>query len=116
MNVANLFANLPESDAEIFEVLAQKDGVKIERIISSGQSTPEGEWYDQETHEWVVLLEGSARLRFEKDDRAVEMTRGDHVFIEAHERHRVEWTAPDTKSVWLAVHFEPGKSEESQNS
>jgi cupin 2 domain-containing protein len=105
VSVDNLFHNLPDADDEVLDVLCHTNGVKIERIVSSGQSTPVGDWYDQETHEWVVLLEGRARLRFEDGDRIVEMTKGDHVFIAAHEKHRVEWTDPGVKSVWLAVHF-----------
>ena len=105
MEIENLFENLPDRGEEIFELLLQSSDLRIERIVSSGQTTSEGEWYDQERHEWVALLKGRARLRFEQDDEVLEMAAGDHILIPAHTRHRVEWTDPSTKSVWLAVHF-----------
>ena len=105
MELNNLFNSLPDAAEEIFDVLCETDCVKIERIVSCGQATPQGEWYDQNRHEWVVLLSGRARLRFQAGDRMVEMKSGDHLLIPAHARHRVEWTDPDAKSVWLAVHF-----------
>jgi cupin 2 domain-containing protein len=90
---------------EISETLLETETFKLERIISSGQVTPEGEWYDQDTNEWVILLSGSARLLFEDDDQVLVMNAGDYVHIEPHQRHRVEWTEPDQKTVWLALHF-----------
>jgi len=65
---------------------------------------PEGFWYDQDQHEWVVVLKGSARMRFE--DNEVEMKPGDFVNIPAHKRHRVDWTTPDEPTIWLAVHYQ----------
>ncbi len=84
-------------------MLAQSEHVRIERIVSRGHVTPPGEWYDQDTHEWVVLLTGSATLTFE--DRSETLAAGDHVLIPAHRRHRVEWTDPAQPTVWLAVHY-----------
>ncbi len=81
------------------------DRVRIERIVSLGHETPAGTWYDQETHEWVVLLSGRARLRFDDPPEIVVLAPGDHVHIPAHRRHRVEWTDPAEPSVWLAVHY-----------
>lgn len=100
----NLF-KLPESlpREEIFEPLIPDRGVLIERIVSTGQSTPEGEWYDQERDEWVVLLRGGAILAFE-DGRMFRLGPGDYVFIPAHERHRVEHTNSRYPCIWLAVH------------
>jgi cupin 2 domain-containing protein len=60
-------------------------------------------WYDEDQHEWVVVLKGAARLRFE--DEPVEMKPGDFVNIPAHRKHRVEWTTPDEPTVWLAVFY-----------
>jgi cupin 2 domain-containing protein len=101
---ANLFANLPStSPAELFTTLLESPGVRIERIISYGQASPEGFWYDQDQDEWVIVLQGAARLEFE--DRTVEMNRGDHLHIRAREKHRVAWTTPDEPTIWLAVHF-----------
>jgi cupin 2 domain-containing protein len=103
---ANLLAGLasPSRDEQI-TALVEAAGVRIERIVSHAHSSPEGFWYDQDRHEWVVLLTGAARLRFEGDERPVEMGPGDWVHIPAHKRHRVDWTTPDGPTVWLAVHY-----------
>lgn len=103
IEVANIF-KLPElaGNTEFAELLAEGDA-KIERIISSGQTTPADEWYDQDSDEWVVLLDGEARLLFE---RAGEITlkKGDYLLIKAHERHRVTYTSNQPMCIWLAVH------------
>jgi len=90
---------------EAIDVIATGRAVRIERIVSHGQASPPGYWYDQEEHEWVMLLEGGATLRFEDGDRLLRLAPGMHVHIPAHARHRVEWTAPDRRSVWLAVFY-----------
>lgn len=104
--IRNLFrdasVSLPD---ELVETLAASDGVRIERIVSHGQASPPGFWYDQPRDEFVVLLAGSARLLFEGDEVPVELGPGDYLVIPAHRRHRVEWTTPDEPSVWLAVHY-----------
>jgi cupin 2 domain-containing protein len=104
--VGNLFRELPsELPNELVEALAGSALVRVERIVSLGHASPEGFWYDQDRDEFVALLSGAARLRFEGDDRPVEMRPGDWLAIPARRRHRVEWTDPATPSVWLAVHF-----------
>jgi cupin 2 domain-containing protein len=101
----NLLSDIPVAlPDELLETLVDAESVRIERIVSHGHTSPEGFWYDQERHEWVLLLKGAARLRFEGDERPVEMKPGDFVNIPAHKRHRVEWTTPDEPTVWLAVH------------
>jgi cupin 2 domain-containing protein len=103
--VANLFAPIPPHiTEEIFQVLLETKNFRLERIVSSGQATPPGEWYDQDTHEWVVLLAGSACLRFEDEPDRV-LLPGDHLLIPAHRRHRVEWTDTTAPTVWLALHY-----------
>ena len=97
--LADLPANLPD---ELFTILLEAANVRIERIVSLGHSSPEGFWFDQDQHEWVVLLKGAAKLEFE--DGIVQMRPGDIVNIPAHKKHRVEWTTPDEPTVWLAVH------------
>ncbi len=67
--------------------------------------SPEDFWYDQEQHEWVVVLKGAAKLRFDGDDEPLEMKPGDFINIPPHKRQRVEWTTPDEPIVWLAVHY-----------
>jgi len=103
-NTTNLFADLPgHLPNEFFTTLLTANNVRIERIVSHGQSSPEGFWYDQKQHEWALVLRGIARLRFE--DGVVELRPGDFVNIPAHKKHRVEWTTPDEPTVWLAVHY-----------
>jgi cupin 2 domain-containing protein len=103
----NLFEPHPAPcDEEHVDVLAQGSAFRFERIVSMGHATPPGQWYDQSRDEWVVLLSGSARLRFEDDAEAVAMRPGDWVRIAAHRRHRVEETDATAPSVWLALHFD----------
>lgn len=100
----NLFSATPGAwPEEIVEELARGAQARIERIISQGHASPPGFWYDQELAEWVVVLQGAARIRFE--DRELELRPGDYLNIAAHEKHRVEWTASDTPTIWLAVHY-----------
>jgi cupin 2 domain-containing protein len=102
----NLFADIPANiPEEIFQVLLETGDFRLERIISPGQATPPGEWYDQETPEWVVLLAGGAGLRFEDEAEPRVLTPGDYLLIPAHRRHRVEWTDPARPTVWLALHY-----------
>jgi cupin 2 domain-containing protein len=96
----NILADIPE---ELTTILQEGHGVRIERIVSQGHSSPAGFWYDQPESEWVLVLKGAARLEFE--DRVVEMSPGDYVYIQAHQKHRVAWTTPDEPTVWLAVHY-----------
>ncbi len=104
--MANLFDSIPsEISSELFEVLLQSKNFQLERIVSAGQATPPGEWYDQEAHEWVVLLSGAAKLRFEDEPEPRRLNPGDYLLIPAHRRHRVEWTDPTQASVWLALHY-----------
>lgn len=101
----NLFAKLtPPASEERFEALLETDGVTLERIVSTGQATPPGDWYDQPLAEWVVLLKGAAGLRFEDETEVRELRPGDYVLIPAHARHRVEWTSETEPTVWLALH------------
>jgi cupin 2 domain-containing protein len=89
---------------EVLEVLLDRPGARIERIVSAGQSSPAGEWYDQPADEWVLLLTGRATLRF-SDEALVELAAGDWLLIPAHARHRVEATSEDPPCVWLALHL-----------
>jgi cupin 2 domain-containing protein len=101
----NLFDNIPrQADEELFTELLSSKGVRIERIVSTGQSTPPGEPYNQEHDEWVLLVSGSAGLWIEGDGER-ELRPGDYVFIPAHRSHRVTWTAKAAPTIWLAVHL-----------
>jgi cupin 2 domain-containing protein len=102
----NIFSKIPYfMQDEISETLLKTDDFRLERIISSGQATPFGEWFDQDSNEWVVLLSGSAGLLFEGEEEVRSMHPGDYIHIPAHQRHRVEWTDPGQKTVWLALHY-----------
>ena len=103
----NLFENIPENaPKELVTELLNAEGVRIERIISFGQRSPDGFWYDQKENEWVLLLEGSATLRFEEGDPA-HLKPGDYLNIPAGKRHRVEKTAENCRTVWLAIFYPP---------
>lgn len=105
----NLYALVPvaEASGERVEVLRRTSCMTLERIVSFSQATPPGQWYDQAWDEWVVLLQGSAGLRLEGDDEAIELMAGDFVMLPAHLRHRVDWTDPQVPTVWLALHHAP---------
>lgn len=104
--MTNIFADIPAAlPEELIETLKETVNVRIERIVSLGHASPPGFWYDQPQHEWVILLQGAARLRIEGEEQAVEMTPGSFVDIPAHKRHRVEWTDPVQVTVWLAVFY-----------
>jgi len=102
----NIFADLPASlPEEATTVLASYPGAVVERIVSTGQASPPGFWYDQDWTEWVILLQGGAGLLIEGEAAPRRLGPGDHVELPAHMRHRVEWTDPDRPTVWLAVHW-----------
>lgn len=107
INLFDLPSPLPAE--ELFEPLLPDRGVLIERIISTGQVTPEGVWYDQDRDEWVALLQGKATLLFE-DGQSTDLRPGDCLLIPAHTRHRVTHTSADPPCIWLAVHANMGVS------
>ena len=94
-----------EGGGEFVEPLAGAGRTWVERIVSHGEASPAGFWYDQDDHEFVAVLQGATRLRFEGPDEEVTMGPGDQLTIAAHRRHRVEWTTPDGPTVWLVVFF-----------
>lgn len=106
---ANLYDDLiPNPGAEQFVDLLSRPGLRIERIVSSGQTSAPGFWYDQPQAEWVLLLQGEASIRFEDESAPRLLRAGDFLDIVAHRRHRVESTAADT--LWLAVHYDQRES------
>lgn len=101
----NIFDQWPtDTDHEAFTDLLTHPEVRIERIISHGHITPEGTWYDQTDNEWVIVIEGEAKLAFD-DGTTTHLKKGDHCYIPAHRKHRVNWTAPHQPTLWLAVFF-----------
>ena len=99
-NLFNLPDPLPHNE-DIID-LVRSDDIRIERIVSTGQTTPEGQWYDQDEDEWVVLVQGEAVLEYENGER-LNLSAGDHVLLPAHCRHRVAYTSPQPPCIWLAV-------------
>jgi cupin 2 domain-containing protein len=110
IEVLNIFHGVSSAAGprgETIEEILVRPRLKIERIVSHAYASPPGFWYEQASNEWVIVLSGSAKLRFEDEteDRAV--AAGDYVFIPAKKRHRVDWTSDSEPTVWLAVHFAP---------
>jgi cupin 2 domain-containing protein len=100
----SLFSSVPTVLAgEFTETVVRAEQVRIERIVSEGHASPSNCWYDQEESEFVMVCQGAARLQFE--DEVVELKSGDWINIPAHRKHRVEWTVPDERTVWLAVFY-----------
>ena len=105
MKKLNIYSNIPEKlSDEIVDVIFQSEIIRIERIISDGQASPDNFWYDQEENEWVILLKGKAKIKYQ-DQSEQNLTEGDYIFIPSHKKHRVEWTDNNTKTVWLAMFF-----------
>jgi cupin 2 domain-containing protein len=102
----NLLTPLPDARAaEQIETLLTRPGLRVERIVSLGQASPPGFWYDQAEGEWGLVLAGAAKLRFADEPEARLLRPGDWLDIAPHRRHRVDWTDPATPTVWLAVFY-----------
>ena len=101
----NLFKNLPvDSSQEDFQDIVKSNNVRIERIVSFGQSSPETGWYDQDEHEWVCVLEGFGEIEYDSGE-CFRLEKGDTLLIARHQKHRVIATAQDSETIWLAVFF-----------
>jgi cupin 2 domain-containing protein len=106
LNLTNLYADLDLRAAEeVVTILHAAPGLRVERIVSTGQASPPGFHYDQPHAEWVAVLAGSAELHFADEPAPRALAAGDSMLIEPHRRHRVERT--DSPTVWLAIHFGP---------
>jgi len=105
MLVDNLFDRIPaQLPEEITQTLLSASGIRIERIVSRGHASPDGFWYDQPEHEWVLLLAGEAGLELEGEP-VRSLKPGDFLLLDAHRKHRVVWTKADANTIWLAVFF-----------
>ena len=103
--MGNVFGNIPSDlSEEVFEKLAGNEKVTIERIVSNGHCSPDDYWYDQVQNEWIIVLQGQAKLEFD-DGRVIELSQGDYHHIPAHEKHRVAWTSVEVETIWLAVFY-----------
>ncbi len=106
MTPENLFRGIPcPLREELFDTLHCAGGLRIERIVSAGQCSPPGFWYDQDESEWVVIIQGRATIQFETDAQPVELSAGSYLNIPAHVKHRVASTSPTEETVWLAVFY-----------
>ena len=106
MEVRNLLADLPlDAAEEVFTELIRSENFRLVRIVSNGQTTPEGQWYDQDESEWVVLLAGAAKLLFDGEAEPRTLKPGDCAHIPPHKKHRVTWTDTQQPTVWLALHY-----------
>ena len=103
----NILADIPRRlDKEQFIELLSAPHLRIERIVSIGHSSPPGCFYDQDWAEWVLVIQGAAKVLFEAEVEPRLLRPGDYLHIAAHARHRVEWTSPDEPTVWLAIHWQ----------
>jgi cupin 2 domain-containing protein len=108
--IENIFSKIPEQvPDELFQTLLSNKQIKIERIISKGHSSSVNNWYDQIQDEWIILLEGQAKLQFANNTALLNLNPGDYLFIPAHSKHRVHWTDPTITTIWLAIHIYPNE-------
>ena len=106
MKIKNIFNDIPSNlSKEILDEIISTDKIRIERIISKGQTSPENFWYDQEENEWVIVIKGKAKLKIIDEDELIELNEGDYINIPSHKKHRVEWTDPEIETIWLAVFY-----------
>lgn len=104
MDKLNIFENISQDkENEQFLKIIKNNTVRIERIVSTGQISPDNFWYDQDENEFVVLLEGCAILEFE--DKECELKKGDCINIESHIKHRIKYTDINGPTIWLAVFY-----------
>ena len=103
----NLRDGLPSgiAAAETFDALIEQKNLRIERIVSTGQTTPEGELHDSEQAEFVLVVSGAARFRVEGEGEDRDLGEGDYIIVPSHCRHRVIYTRASPPTVWLAVYF-----------
>ncbi|WP_185716180.1 cupin domain-containing protein [Larkinella knui] len=106
MQIANLLSGIPASlPEELVDELLSGRGFRLERIVSKGHGSPDGFWYDQAEHEWVILLQGEARLELDGHPELIHLSAGMAVNLPAHLKHRVAWTHPEEETVWLALFY-----------
>ena len=104
MEKYNIFEKIiVDKTEEFFFEIFKNETIKIEKIVSNGQTSPENFWYEQEKSEFILLLEGFAILEFE--DREVELKKGDCINIKAKQKHRVKFTSLNEPTIWFAVFY-----------
>ncbi len=106
----NIFQGIPlVLHQEFIETLIEQPTFRLERIVSRGQVSPTGFWYDQDEHEWVIVLTGVAHLQIEGQEHAIILHPGDTYHLPPHTKHRVAWTATDEDTIWLALFWKDGE-------
>lgn len=96
-------SSCPADGEEVTTVLLQTPQLRLERIHSCNARSPDGFWYDQSEQEWVLLLQGSARLQFADEAEPRALACGDALLISAGRRHRLLATDPPPGTIWLAL-------------
>lgn len=103
--MANIFSNIPsELPNEIFEDIILTEKLRVERIVSMGQTSPDTGWYDQRENEWIIVLSGYGVIEYVNGNK-VTLKQGDYLHIKAHDKHRVIETSADDITVWLAIFY-----------
>ncbi len=103
-NIFSFNNNDITQENEFFETLLNEKSFKIERIISNGQQTPDNMWLEEDSNEFVLLLEGNSKLKFFGDNNLYDLKKGDWLIIPKNTKHKVEFT--DKLTFWLTVHYE----------
>lgn len=88
-------------EEELVTILHEDGHVRVERIVSTGQRSPDGFWYDQDEDEWLTLVQGESVLLVE--GRTICLQAGDTYFLSAHQRHSVESTTAEPPCIWICV-------------
>jgi len=105
ITIGNLRLGIPHVlPDELITTLAAGTGVRVERIVSRGHQSDPNFWYDQDEHEFVMVVSGHARVEVE-DQGELDLRAGDYLVLPAHVKHRVSWTQPQQDTVWLAVFY-----------
>ena len=98
MNIFEI-EELPKN-TELIEILSESENIKIERIVSNGQTT---EWIVSNEEEFVLLIQGKATIEFE--NRKETLIKGDTIIIKKGEKHRVAYTSKEPHCIWLCVFY-----------
>lgn len=102
MTNGEVFKDLPEDS--VVEQLCQAKGFRVERVVSYGDCSPEGRWYDLDCDAWVVMIRGGVTLQLDEPEETKYVATGDWIFLPAHRRHRVESSSKEPPAIWLAVY------------
>ncbi len=106
MKAKNIFHGIPpELAEELLTTIHTAKNIRIERIVSQGQCSPQGFWYDQIENEWLIVLKGKASIQFDGDPEPVDLRPGSYLNIPAHVRHRLVRSSQTRQTVWLAIHY-----------